>query len=65
MKVSVSGYMGFVGCHFISSFSSSKKKSVVDLFDNYSLYYDVDVKLNRSKIIKSFWDIEGLCEFII
>lgn len=52
MKILITGCCGFIGYHLALNLSKDKKNQVVGL-DNINNYYDLDLKKNRLKKLKS------------
>ncbi len=52
MKILVTGCAGFIGFHLCKKILSSSKDTVIGI-DNLNNYYDVELKKNRLKILKS------------
>ena len=62
MKILVTGCAGFIGFHLCKKILSSSKDIVIGI-DNLNNYYDVELKKNRLKILKSLDKTEG-CNFV-
>ena len=53
MKVLVTGSSGFIGFHLCLKLIKNKKNKIYGI-DNLNDYYDVNIKINRTKILKNF-----------
>ncbi len=51
MQILVTGCAGFIGFHLCKKLSLDKKNTIFGI-DNLNTYYDIDLKLNRLKILK-------------
>ncbi len=53
MKILVTGSSGFIGFHLCLKLIKNKKNKIYGI-DNLNDYYDVNIKINRTKILKKF-----------
>ena len=52
MKILITGCAGFIGFHLCNSLLKNKKNKIFGI-DNLNNYYDVELKLNRLKLLKN------------